>query len=706
MSSEMKILHLDFIGTGGEEEYDFSLSGYNFHVRHTKLNRDFGRLKKLLLHHDEDGIALSGLSLNFLYEGKIYTHKHLNRLIEPIRRKALFSDGSIVRETLERYLILRATECLSYNFRDRRILILSALTRYSSAELLASYTNKLVIGDMLYGIRLGVPMLSINSLRNIAPTTLEMITRVPLSWFSPAARAYRRRLPKYQWYFFWAEVILGGMEYFFRYSPIALTDKLVLTDVHLKEDIDFLKERGVSTVVNLRPWLDGVRLSSSVLGVAVQKIFGVKDEKDNYEKMKDICLNFYVQQNFEPEIIHLKAERDVEPSLIEPPADIYFARQARVDEVNESGNRIHKFAFIVHPLTYEHLLRHPIIRKLDKVFPQSLVEFLAGRFSLVHLGNVRNVKSPTGAMAEGLIYAIPMTSKLILRSNPELTYRQILNACKLAKERGARIVGLGAYTSIVGDAGVTIAKRSPIPITTGNSFTVAVTLQTIKRSAELMGIELSSATVCVIGATGSIGRIICLMLGGLVRKLILSAPRSERLLSLSKTLKQRFPELVVQVSASPYLMARECLPEADIVVTTTSTVEPVVDISHIKPGSIVCDVARPPDVSEKSARKRPDVLVIESGEVQLPEGSSLTCDLGLPKNVIYACLAETILLALSGMFENFTVGREISEDKVHLISELGRLHNFKLAAIRSFGRELTEEDILKIRQRAKVGASV
>jgi hypothetical protein len=55
--------------------------------------------------------------------------------------------------------------------------------------------------------------------------------------------------------------------------------------------------------------------------------------------------------------------------------------------------------------------------------------------------------------------------------------------------------------------------------------------------------------------------------------------------------------------------------------------------------------------------------------------------IGLPKNVIYACLAETIVLALEGRFEVFTIGRDTEWEKVKEIYKLGLKHGMKLAAI-------------------------
>ena len=90
----------------------------------------------------------------------------------------------------------------------------------------------------------------------------------------------------------------------------------------------------------------------------------------------------------------------------------------------------------------------------------------------------------------------------------------------------------------------------------------------------------------------------------------------------------------------------------------------------VKPGCVITDVARPLDLPPEEVAKRPDVLVIESGEIQLPGKVSMK-NIGLPKNVAYACLAETIVLALEGRFENFTVGRNIEWEKVREIYRAG-----------------------------------
>jgi hypothetical protein len=111
---------------------------------------------------------------------------------------------------------------------------------------------------------------------------------------------------------------------------------------------------------------------------------------------------------------------------------------------------------------------------------------------------------------------------------------------------------------------------------------------------------------------------------------------------------------------------------------------------------VITDVARPLDLPPEEVAKRPDVLVIESGEIELPTQVKGMKSIGLPKNVIYACLAETIVLALEGRFEVFTIGRDTEWEKVKEIYKLGLKHGMKLAAISGVEGVFTDEHIAQV----------
>jgi hypothetical protein len=140
----------------------------------------------------------------------------------------------------------------------------------------------------------------------------------------------------------------------------------------------------------------------------------------------------------------------------------------------------------------------------------------------------------------------------------------------------------------------------------------------------------------------------------------------------------------------------------DMIVTSTSGAgKEILDIMRVKPGCVITDVARPLDLPASDVAKRPDVLVIESGEIDLPTKVKGMKSISLPPNVIYACLAETIVLALEGRFEVFTVGRDTEWEKVKEIYKLGIKHGMKLAAISGVNGVFSDEDIAKVVARAK-----
>ena len=104
-------------------------------------------------------------------------------------------------------------------------------------------------------------------------------------------------------------------------------------------------------------------------------------------------------------------------------------------------------------------------------------------------------------------------------------------------------------------------------------------------------------------------------------------------------------------------------------------------------------MARPPDIEEWEAKLRPDVLVIESGEILLPGDPDFGYDIGLPPKTAYACLAETALLTMEGRFEDYSIGRSLELEKVKEIYRLFKKHGLQLAGMRSFDQYITDEEL-------------
>ena len=174
-------------------------------------------------------------------------------------------------------------------------------------------------------------------------------------------------------------------------------------------------------------------------------------------------------------------------------------------------------------------------------------------------------------------------------------------------------------------------------------------------------------------------------------RIVLVATRIDRLLEVQAELRAQYPEVEVVVTTD----ASNEVGGADLIVTATSNAggSSLFSMALVKPGAVVCDASRPLDISRAEAESRPDVLVIHSGEVLLPGDVKIDADIGLPKPSVYACLAETVLLALEGRYEPFTSGKRLSFEKVKEIYQLGVRHGAQLSAIRGYFGVIDDERI-------------
>ena len=63
-------------------------------------------------------------------------------------------------------------------------------------------------------------------------------------------------------------------------------------------------------------------------------------------------------------------------------------------------------------------------------------------------------------------------------------------------------------------------------------------------------------------------------------------------------------------------------------------------------------------------------------------------------------MAETMILALEGRYENFTLGRDLRPEQIDTIAALAAKHQFRLAGFRNFEHAVTEEAIAAVRETA------
>ncbi len=245
----------------------------------------------------------------------------------------------------------------------------------------------------------------------------------------------------------------------------------------------------------------------------------------------------------------------------------------------------------------------------------------------------------------------------------------VRSALHLARDRGAELVGLGAFTSIVTLSGLAVAEEG-VPVTSGNSYTAVASAEATRKAMALVGIDgCETLTAAIVGATGSIGRAMALLLTDDVGRVVLvgnpDSPAEQvrqRLMdvardmvrfavgqrnaggefkdgSIAAELLELLPLDATDALAAPQIDAvinalerrgrlvlsqnmREAVRQAEIVVTSTNATNAVIGPDDLKRGAVVCDLSRPANVSQEVADARPDVVVIDGGIIAAPDGSS------------------------------------------------------------------------------------
>ena len=466
-----------------------------------------------------------------------------------------------------------------------------------------------------------------------------------------------------------ADVIVGSFSELMRFGLPPLHGKAVITSAVTEERLAVLADLGADLVVDVTP-----------------QPFDVVVVPATYEAMVAATLPPGTQLTTD-DLAQFIQHAELESRLLWP----------------HGRRRKSRFSFVIHPLSTEYFKKVEPLGHLTSLpgMTQVIEKTVAYAPPFVY-SHVTGIVSATGDEAEGWLITVGGTPKQMLAHPPEFTYSRLLEAAELSRRLGAQIMGLGAFTKVVGDAGVTVAKQAPLPVTTGNSYSAAGALWAAHEAVRRLGIAEVDAdgrlrgTAMVVGASGRSGRPVPASSHWPATSCGSSRRKPPSCCSSSRRSSSDHPRAVVHVATSP----AAALSQVDVIVTATSAAgQKVLDIMRVKPGCVITDVARPLDLSAEDVAKRPDVLVIESGEVELP-GEVRMKNIGLPDGVVYACLAETIVLALEGRYENFTVGRSISWPKVKEIYRLGLKHGMKLATISGVDGAYTDDDFDRVRSAA------
>ncbi len=303
------------------------------------------------------------------------------------------------------------------------------------------------------------------------------------------------------------------------------------------------------------------------------------------------------------------------------------------------------------------------------------------RAGVVRIGGVCSTYAQTG----GWLIAAPLPARGSSGQRENVFRRQFLWAGRRARKLGAPLAGLDL--AAVADGGVTAAiavailRRLGLAVTTGGSFTVVAVLEGLRAAATLLGQELETIGVVILGATGPLGTACARILAreGIERITLVEKDRF-RLDSLAGCILYE-SGLSCMVTPS----AGKAVTRAGAVIVLDGETDCLPEAGDFQPGAVLCDATGSQSLARKVSILRQDVLVTGGAVFEAPgEICSRSYPVRAPLHLTGACLAETMLLALERRFENYSLGSRLRPEKVLEMRRLAAKHGFKPVGLHRF----------------------
>jgi hypothetical protein len=267
-----------------------NLGGEEFRVERFGTNGDMQRIMALVEEYDgkADAFGLGGIDLYISTVDRRYEFRDARKIVQ-VAKKTPIVDGSGLKHILER----RTIEYLAANtdiFKGRRkVLMTCAVDRLGMAQALFAAGCDVTIGDFLYVLNWPLPLKSLKSLARLARIVAPIMVKLPFSMVYPTGERQGQGKPRQVKYFLENEIIAGDFHFMRQYMPPELPGKIVITNTVTREDILYLQERGVKTLITTTPDMDGRSFGTNIMEAILIALAGGSGElsEEQYSRMLD-----------------------------------------------------------------------------------------------------------------------------------------------------------------------------------------------------------------------------------------------------------------------------------------------------------------------------------------------------------------------------------------------------------------------------------
>ena len=342
---------------------------------------------------------------------------------------AIVTDGHRLRNVLQEWTIRHLAGEMPGYFNNARVVVLGGRNHYRSTRVLSEYTQNMRFADPAVEYGLADIRTPFEVFERVVSASGWLLEKIPSSVVSTATGPGRKIIEsRVRKALQDSDVVVATFRELAQFELNDLKGKTLISTSIGSERLNSLRERGIDLVLDDVPQPFAHVVVNEATLEALMLVAGEADES----RLTD------------DDLLEMIQSAQLEPRLLYPSG---FKRRSR-------------FAFVIHPLSQEYFRN---VKALDAIADVTPGVFMDGVEKLIAhappfvYSHVTGITSPTGAEAEGWLITVGGTPKELMAHDPEFTYSRLLEAADMAQKMGAQIMGLGAFSKVVGDAGVTVA---------------------------------------------------------------------------------------------------------------------------------------------------------------------------------------------------------------------------------------------------------
>jgi hypothetical protein len=243
-------------------EVDFK--GQRIAVERMGTDGDIEKAKQLYRELDDKVAAfgVGGVDLYLRLEGREYPLRAALKLVEGVQSPCV--DGRGLKHTLERRVFELAEPLLGSIPHFRQAFVPVAIDRLGLAQAAAEVSERIILGDLMVALGIPISVRGIKAYKRLARLLLPIVSYFPMSMLFYGSSGVERK-PKYHKFWRQSDLLAGDFLFMQKYVADDLSGKTVITNTTTPANLEFLRKRGVQTVITTTPRYEGRSFGTNLM---------------------------------------------------------------------------------------------------------------------------------------------------------------------------------------------------------------------------------------------------------------------------------------------------------------------------------------------------------------------------------------------------------------------------------------------------------